>query len=92
VSSRSSRRAIAFKVPARGLLDFHLQTVRSHASVKGQRRSGWELAAGIVEGVRDPIGLALYIRARLWSERRRRSEPPPDVERWVPAASTKERP
>jgi glycosyltransferase involved in cell wall biosynthesis len=92
VATRSSRRAIAYKMPARGLLDFHLQTARGHASANRQPRSAPQLVSAIVEGARDPLGLGLYAYARLWSALRRRVEPKLDVERWLPSASTKERP
>ena len=86
---RNVPRALAFKVPAGTLADFHLQTQRYFAAAGGSRRTLRHVGAAAVEGARDPIGLVLYITSRCWSALRRRRGETGVGERWDVAQSTR---
>src|SRR5581483_2236544 len=88
VGARSSN-ARALKVPPSGFRDFFLQTVRGREASTARGRRHEELAAAAIEAVRDPVGLACYVAARVYCLFASRA--PFDVESWPVSKSTKAR-
>jgi glycosyltransferase involved in cell wall biosynthesis len=93
VPTRNCWRAAAYKIPARSLEDFFLQTHRYYAAVGEEPRRSFEpskaLRAAIVEGARDPLGMLLYAHARAWSMARTRRNRGAFTEYWDITPSTK---
>lgn len=86
---RSCAKAVVYKIPAGTIRDFMLQTHRFYASRGKARRGLPEYRAGAIEAVKDPLGAALYLYARIWSARTQRRRPNRWGEEWEPSGSTK---
>jgi glycosyltransferase involved in cell wall biosynthesis len=91
VPTRNCWRAVAFKVPAGTMRDFLLQTHRGYAATEVRHRSWLEIGAALIEGVSDPVGAALYARARVWAAYQQRNQPHEWTEHWEVEESTKRR-
>lgn len=91
IPARNCWRAVVHKVPPATLYDFFLQTQRWYAASEGRSRALKELGAAVVEAVKDPLGAALYIHARIWAAREQRRRRPRWEEEWDVTHSTKRR-
>jgi glycosyltransferase involved in cell wall biosynthesis len=91
IPARNASRALAYKVPAGTLEDFYYQTHRAYAAM--DRDEGRPIIRGLitaaVEGLRDPLGAAAYVRARIWSARRHHKAPAEFGDLWPVSDSTK---
>jgi glycosyltransferase involved in cell wall biosynthesis len=89
IPTRNCARAVVYKVPAATLRDFFLQTQRAYLGTSPRARTFKEVGAAVVEAAKDPIGAALYLRARLWAAREQRQRPLTPDELWEVSATTK---